>query len=72
MKNINFQVQKTQQALRKRETKNITLRYLIIKLFKTNNKEKIKSSKGKICVTWKGTSTRIAADVSSKQCEQRR
>ena len=64
VREIDVQVQEAQRVPNKTNPKRPTPRH-IIKMPKVQGKEKLKSSKRKI-VTYKGTSVRLSADLSTE------
>ena len=66
-KKIDIQVQETQSVPNKLDPKRTTPRYLIIKMPKVKDKERIlKAAREKDRVTYKGVPVRISADLSKE------
>ena len=73
VKEIDFQeVQETQRVPKKLDPKRNTPKYIIIKLPKIKNKEKILKVRRKERVTYKGVPIRLSADFSKETMQARR
>ena len=67
VKEIDMQVQEAQRIPNKMDTKRPTPRYIIIKITKFKDKERIlKSAKEKKCITYRGVPIRQSADFSKE------
>ena len=70
---IDIQVQEAQEVPNKVNSKRYTQRYIIIKLPKFNNKERIlKAARKKQLPTYKGSPIRLSADFSTQNLQARR
>ena len=73
MKKTDMQVQEAQRVPNKMDAKRITPRYIIIKMPKFKDKERIiKASREKQFVTCKGVPIRLSADFSKESLQARR
>ena len=71
-KEIDMQVHETQRVPKKLDPKRNTTRYIIIKLPKIKNKERIlKAVREKETVTYKGVTIRLSADFSRQTLQAR-
>ena len=73
MKEIDIEVQEAQRVRNKLDPKRTTSRYIIIKMPKVKDKERIlKAAREKQLVTYKGVSIRLSADFSKEALQARR
>ena len=73
VKEINMQVQEAQRVPNKRNAKRPTQRYIIIKIPKIKDKERIlNAAREKQVITNKGVPVRLSADFSKKSLQARR
>ena len=74
VKEIEFhEVQEAQRVPKKLDPRRNTIRYIIIKLSKMKDKERIlKIARGKETVTYKGVSIKLSGDVSKETLQARR
>ena len=73
VKEIDLQFQEAQGVLNKLDPKRSTPRYIIIKMAKVKDKERIlKAARGKETVTYKGVPIRLSADFSKETLQARR
>ena len=73
VKEIYMQVQETQRVLSKMNPKRLTPRYIIIKVAKVKDKERIlKASREKKLVTYRGVPKILSADFSKESLQARR
>ena len=71
--NTDFKIQEAQRAPNKLNPNRPTLRHIIIKMAKVNDKERIlKAARENQNVTYKGTPIRISADFSTETLQARR
>ena len=69
VKEIDMQVQEAQRVPNKMDTKRPTSRYIIFKMPKVKDKERIlKAAREKQRVTYKGVPIRLSADFSKQIC----
>ena len=72
-KEIDMQIQETQRVSKKLDPRKNTPRYIIIKLPKIKDKERIlKAAREKNRVTYKGVPVRLPADFSKETLQTRR
>ena len=72
-KEITTQVQEAQRVPYRINPRRNTLRHILIKLAKTNGKEKLlKAAREKQQITYKGTPIRLTADFSAETLQARR
>ena len=73
VKEIDIQVQEPQRIANKMDAKRLTPRYIIIKMPKVKDKERIiKAAREKKLVTYKGVPIRLSADFSKETLQARR
>ena len=73
LKDTDFKIQESHRAPNKLNPNRPTLKHIIIKMAKVNDKERIlKAAREKQNVTYKGTSIRLSADFSSETLQARR
>ena len=73
VKEIDIQVQESQRIPNKMDANRSTSRYIIIKMSKVKDKERIlKAARGNQIVTYKGVPIRLSADFSKETLQTRR
>ena len=73
VKALDMQVQEAQRVPNKRDAKRSTLRYIIIKMQKVKDKERIlKAAREKQLVTYGGVPIRLSSDFSKETLQARR